>query len=577
MRAAIYARYSSDQQRAASIEDQVEVCRRYVERQGWSVAQVYADRALSGASAARPGFQALLADAERGRFEVVVVEALDRVGRRLADVAALHDRLEFRRVQLHAVNMGLVGAMHVGLLGTMAQLYHSDLKDKTRRGQLGRVLQGRAAGGRAYGYRTVEGETGVRRIDEAEAAVVRRIFRLFGDGVSPRAIAKTLNAEGVPGPDGRPWQDTTIRGQAERGTGILNNELYTGQLVWNRCSYVKDPRSGRRLARPNPPAQWERQAVPELRIIADDLWEPAKRRQQSLAFVVARDEAGQALNRTHRRRFLLSGLLACGVCGAGYTIMAKDRYGCAGHRSKGTCGNDRTIARAAIEGRVLEGLKRHLLAPERFEQFAREWQEAYAARTREADAARAGLQARLGQVERKIAAMIRAIEEGLYQPSMKARMTALEAEKAQLQAELASTPDAAPVALHPNLPAIYRRKVEELEAVLADPELGPEAMAAIRSMIGRIVLTPGENGGVEAVLEGDLARILAVCAGAERTNARLAGGRSADVLSSQVSVVAGARLGLRRTIRRATKRPERALQGDTPFPGVGLNRTRLAR
>ena len=76
---------------------------------------------------------------------------------------------------------------------------------------------------------------------------------MFAHGVSPRAIARRLNEERVPGPESRPWQDTTIRGQKERGTGILNNELYIGQLVWNRCSYVKDPRTGKRVARPNPP------------------------------------------------------------------------------------------------------------------------------------------------------------------------------------------------------------------------------------------------------------------------------------------------------------------------------------
>ena len=411
MRAVIYARYSSDVQRAASIADQVEICRRYAERQGWQLARVYEDRALSRASAARPGFQALLADAERGLFHVVVVEALDRVGRRLADIAALHDRLEFRRIELHAVNMGAVGAMHVGLLGTMAQLYLSDLKDKTRRGQLGRVLQGRAAGGRAYGYQTVEGDTGRRRIDELEARVVERIFKLFADGVSPRAIARHLNAEGVPGPDGRPWQDTTIRGQAERGTGILNNELYAGQLVWNRCSYVKDPRSGRRLARPNPAEVWERQPVPELRLVDDALWQAVKRRQQVLAFAVGRNDAGQALNRAHRRRFLLSGLLLCGRCGGGYTIMGKDRYGCAAHRSKGTCGNDRTIGRQAIEGRVLDGLKHLLLAPDLFEEFARSYQEECSRLARDAVAGRAALEGRLVPVERKIGSIIRAVED----------------------------------------------------------------------------------------------------------------------------------------------------------------------
>ena len=152
--------------------------------------RTYADRAISGASAARPGFQAMLADAERGLFDIIVVEAIDRLGRKLADVAALYDRLEFRRIQLHAVNLGVVTTMHVGLLGTMAQLYLSDLKDKTRRGQLGRVLQGRVAGGRAYGYRTVEGETGLRRIDETEAEVVRRIFKLFADGHRARGRSR---------------------------------------------------------------------------------------------------------------------------------------------------------------------------------------------------------------------------------------------------------------------------------------------------------------------------------------------------------------------------------------------------
>ena len=543
MRAVIYARFSSDQQRDASIEDQVEVCRRYIERQGWTLQRTYADRAVSGASASRPGFQALLQDMERGGFDVVVCEAIDRLSRKLSDIAALHDRLEFRRIALHAVNLGPVTTLHVGLLGTMAQVYLSDLKEKTKRGLLGRVLQGRAAGGRAYGYRIIPddaGGPGGRRIDAAEAEVVRRMFQLFAAGQAPRAIARQLNAEEIPGPDGRPWQDTTIRGQAERGTGILNNELYAGQLVWNRCSYVKDPRTGRRLARPNRPELWERVEAADLRIVDDELWQAVKRRQQALSFAVGRDEGGNALNRAHRRKFLLSGVLACGVCGAGYTVMGKDRYGCAAHRSQGTCGNDRTIGRAEIERRVLDGLKHRLLAPELFEAFA----EAYLAESqrllREADRQRDGLTARLAEIERKLGAMIRAIEDGLYQPSMKQRMAALEADKAALLAELAASPQTAPVALHPSLPQLYRRKVERLESLLADPELASEAMEAIRALIARIVLTPRPAGGLDAVLHGDLAQILTIAETAQTQDARrVAGGRSGDVLG-RLSVVAGA-------------------------------------
>jgi DNA invertase Pin-like site-specific DNA recombinase len=79
LRAVIYARYSSDNQSEASIEDQVGVCRRYVERQGWTMGEVYTDQALSGARRFRPAFQQMQADTAQRRFDVVVVEALDRL------------------------------------------------------------------------------------------------------------------------------------------------------------------------------------------------------------------------------------------------------------------------------------------------------------------------------------------------------------------------------------------------------------------------------------------------------------------------------------------------------------------
>jgi site-specific DNA recombinase len=172
------------------------------------------------------GSVSLLADGASGSFDVIVVEALDRFGRKLADVAELHDRMSFARVKLHATNVGEITAMHIGLLGTMAQLYLSDLREKTWRGQLGRALQGKLPGGKAYGYDLV-GQSGERRINSSEAPVVRRIFEAFVAGHSPRVIARQLNDKRVAGPDGRPWGDTTIRGQLDRGTGILNNALYT--------------------------------------------------------------------------------------------------------------------------------------------------------------------------------------------------------------------------------------------------------------------------------------------------------------------------------------------------------------
>jgi DNA invertase Pin-like site-specific DNA recombinase len=248
MRAAIYARYSSENQWDASIEDQLELYQRYAAAQGWQVTSTFSNRAISGTTVRRPGYQDLLTEARRSRFNVIVVEAPDRLSRKLSEIARLHDELQFTRIKLHAVSLGPIETMHVGMLGTMAQIYVADLREKTRRGQLGRILQGRAASGTAFGCDIVQGtERGGRVISQAEAATVRNIFQQFANGVSPRGIAHRINDEAVPGPDRRPWLDTTIRGQKERGTGILNNELYAGELVWNRCSYVRDPSTGRRL------------------------------------------------------------------------------------------------------------------------------------------------------------------------------------------------------------------------------------------------------------------------------------------------------------------------------------------
>src|SRR4051812_35985406 len=92
-RAVIYARYSSDLQRAASIEDQLRLCRERIAREGWHLVATYTDRALSGADRLRPGYQKLMEDARAEQFDVVVAEALDRLSRDQEDVAALYKRL----------------------------------------------------------------------------------------------------------------------------------------------------------------------------------------------------------------------------------------------------------------------------------------------------------------------------------------------------------------------------------------------------------------------------------------------------------------------------------------------------
>jgi DNA invertase Pin-like site-specific DNA recombinase len=226
MRAAIYARYSTDLQSAASVEDQIRLCAERAEREGWSVVRQDADRGISGASLLRPGLQAMLQGAARGEFDVLIAEALDRLSRDQEDIAGLYKRLGFAGIRIVTLAEGEISELHIGLKGTMNALFLKDLAQKTRRGQRGRVEAGKIPGGNSYGYRMVRRleedgavSTGEREVDEREARIVRRIFAEYAAGLPRRRIAAGLNREGVPGPRGGAWAPGTPRRSMAAGSG----------------------------------------------------------------------------------------------------------------------------------------------------------------------------------------------------------------------------------------------------------------------------------------------------------------------------------------------------------------------
>jgi site-specific DNA recombinase len=522
-RVALYARYSSDNQSESSIEDQFRLCREHAARERWKVADTYHDAAISGASMIlRPGVQSLLQDAQRGLFDVVLAEALDRISRDQADVATLFKHLRFAGVSIVTLAEGEISELHVGLKGTMNALFLKDLALKTHRGLRGRVEKGKAGGGLCYGYRVVKkldagGEPirGDREIVAKEAEIVRRIFRAFAAGKSPKAIAVELNREGIPGPLGRAWGDTSIRGHVSRGTGILNNELYAGVLVWNRQRYVKDPATGRRVSRPNPTSQWIRTEVPHLHLVDDALWQAARHRQQDIARLFeaattlgARAARAKRLHAARRPVSLLSGLLTCGCCGGRYGLILRERFGCLNHHRRGTCANNRTIRRERIEQRVLSGLADRLVSAESVAAAMRAYVQETNRLNRERRVQSEADRRELDKIDRAVAGILAAIEDGMYQPVMKARMEELERRKADIAGRMAQAPADLPD-VHPNVANIYRAKVATFTEVLDDPDGGATAAEAIRSLIGDVVLRPGpKRGQVEAELRGELMGIL---------------------------------------------------------------------
>ena len=214
------------------------------------------------------------------------------------------------------------------------------------------------------------------------------------------------------------------------------------------------------------------------------------------------------LNAAHRPRHLLSGLLECGVCGGAYAKRGQDRYACSNHARTDGCANRRSIRRAVLEERVLSGLKHRLMAPEAAAEAIRAYAEETNRLNRERRASGTTDRKELAAVEKKIAAMIAAIEDGGYVRGMSDRLRELEARQDALAERLAAVPAELPD-IHPNTAEMYRHKVARLADALNHPGDRDEAAMAIRGLIERIVLSPGERWGeVHATLHGDLGTIL---------------------------------------------------------------------
>ncbi|RJL05530.1 recombinase family protein [Paracoccus aestuarii] len=534
LRAAIYARFSSDLQRDASIEDQIRSCRDYAARQGLEVIEVYSDRAVSGASMMRSGLQKLLRDGQAGGFDVVIAEALDRLSRNQADIATIYQRLQFQDIAIETISEGQISEMHIGLKGTMNALFLKDLATKTHRGLKGRALEGKSAGGLTYGYKAIiryaeNGEPirGDREIDTGQAKVVRRIFEDYARGLSPKKIAEQLNREKIPGPRDGYWGSSTIHGNRERGTGILNNELYIGRQVWNRLKYVKDPSTGKRISRLNPESDWVITEVPELRILNDELWEAARNRQGALK---SKNTNVPVWDR-RRPRFLFSGLMRCGCCGSGFSKVNKDSFGCSAARKKGpaVCTNMAVIRREDLDGVVLNALEHHLMDPEVVQIFCEEYAAERNRLQAQANAGRSGLEKELRQVTGDHKKLVDAIIAGVPAEQVKDRMIELDARRKDLERQLSSSPAPDPVRFHPSMAKTYRDRVGQLIRGLSDAEGQEEAKEALRALVEKIVLTPGPDGeGLAIDLHGALASLLRLAIGQPLARAGISHARSGN-------------------------------------------------
>ena len=520
MKAAIYARYSTDKQSEASLEDQVRVCERLADRHGFHVVATYRDAALSGGTTRRPGYQAMLAAARRGEFRAIVAEDTSRLWRLLAEQAP-------RLAELSDLGIAVVthdldtrqesGAILGAVSGAMAEQYRREIGRRTKRGLEGLARQGKSAGGRAYGYipAALSG-TGRVEIDKDQATIVREIFERYSHGWSPRAIAAELNRRGVPSPGSSwkrnvrrkaGWLSSAIAGDPSRGMGILNNELYIGRQVWNRLRWIRSASdSHKRRCLQNPRNEWIVRDELRLRIVSEQLWEAVKARQDQAAHARGdRIRAGLSGRTGAGPKYLLSGLLRCGDCGASLVIADRRHYACSGRVHGGACSSTVRVNRTVVEAGILAGTKRELLRPEVIAEARRR-----ILRALKGSRERPVNQQRVAQLQREVANLADAIAAGALRasPAIATRLQAAEAELARLQVQ-AAKPAPKVATLPSGIEGAWRQAVANLETVLATHDVA-RARTVLLDLIGEIqvVATPEEIRfeTKKGALEGALVR-----------------------------------------------------------------------
>jgi site-specific DNA recombinase len=252
MKAALYARFSSDLQRATSIEDQYRNCRKRAEAEGWDIVAKFADQAMTGSDASRPEYQAMLNSAMRNDFEVLIVDDLSRLTRDSVEAERIIRRLEFNGIRIISTSDGYDSTskarkVHRGFKGLMNEIFIDDLRERVHRGLSGVAMKHYWTGGRAFGYRLRPILDPVEKdqygqpariatkleIDEVQAEIVKEIFTSYADGMSCLGIARELNNRGVPHP-GLAWKKK--KAPMPGLDGIGGSRDYQQSLVHGICA-----------------------------------------------------------------------------------------------------------------------------------------------------------------------------------------------------------------------------------------------------------------------------------------------------------------------------------------------------
>jgi site-specific DNA recombinase len=362
MKAAIYGRVSSEKQDVdLSISAQLKALREYASRNGYQIVREFVDEAESGRTSARPAFREMIAMARRSPkpFDVILVWKYSRFARSRQDSIVFKTMLRKNGVQVISITEPFedspTGRLLEAMIESIDEFYSANLSEEITRGMRESASRGfYVVGFTPYGYDRIKMRDGSKERSKLEpnphqAPIVARMFKEVLEGKGLKEVVKGLNRDGIASPRGKGWIKTAVH-------RILTNEVYTGTLLWGKCS-----------AGALAPIRVEN-AWPT--IVSRDIFD------QVQALLKARAPSYLHPKRT-ASHFLLSGIARCGYCGK--ALVGHDAK--SGQFSYYVCGTllkkgagacqARYINSREFEGLVVDKIKEHILTEENLRELVR--------------------------------------------------------------------------------------------------------------------------------------------------------------------------------------------------------------
>lgn len=431
LRAAAYARFSSEMQRDESIDAQLRAIREYAKKNGAIVVQEYIDRAHTATTDQRPAFQQMIYDAKRGAFNWVIVHKLDRFSRNRYDSVLYRRELKIVGVELRSVLENLDGSPESVLLESLLEgineFYSRNLAREVQKGKKENALQAKHVGGiPPLGY-VVNPQTMLLELDLFEAQAVKLIFQLYLDGAGYTEIIDTLNQKGYRTKRGNPFGKNSIY-------EVLRNEKYCGNYIYNK-SAAKDARGKMNRHSFKDTAEIIRvpNAIPA--IVTQEEFERVQEKMNKRRCHSARFKA--------RQIYILSGKVTCGMCGSAYAgnfrkaradHPAYSSYRCTRRNGAVICSN-KEICSETLDRTVLDTLSNHLFDEALLPELYRRYADFAAEKNAEADNQLPTLRKQLETVQRGINNIVGVITQ-TGSTALSDQLRSLEQQKAGLEIQI---------------------------------------------------------------------------------------------------------------------------------------------